>query len=254
MTTVQVLVRLPKELAEWAKENAEIRGFRNRTELIRGLIEAAKDGRLRIAPKPSTWPEAFPAEHLKKEGPYRGPLSGREFRLSEEEAEEVRVQVLAHRTVGFDGCWRHFPYRYGSATHFSIRLQTRTVGCVKAACAAWHGDIPQGSVIRHSCDNSDCFNPFHLSIGTQKENMQDRASRKRMKAPPTDYINEELERCRHWYGIALEDTELSHIALMECWSREGVFASRYTLLRYAREYLGLTKDPPNAETFGPWRE
>ena len=35
------------------------------------------------------------------------------------------------------------------------------------------GDIPEEMVILHSCDNPACVNPDHLSIGTQKENMQD---------------------------------------------------------------------------------
>lgn len=39
------------------------------------------------------------------------------------------------------------------------------------------GDIPDGFVAMHSCDNRKCSNPAHLSLGTHKENMQD-ASRK----------------------------------------------------------------------------
>lgn len=34
-------------------------------------------------------------------------------------------------------------------------------------------DIPDGYLVRHSCDNKICVNPFHLSIGTQKDNMKD---------------------------------------------------------------------------------
>jgi hypothetical protein len=36
-----------------------------------------------------------------------------------------------------------------------------------------HGPIPDGLVIRHTCDNKKCINPAHLIIGTQKENLQD---------------------------------------------------------------------------------
>lgn len=35
------------------------------------------------------------------------------------------------------------------------------------------GEIPDGMVILHSCDNSLCINPEHLSAGTQKENVHD---------------------------------------------------------------------------------
>lgn len=36
-----------------------------------------------------------------------------------------------------------------------------------------HGEIPSGMVILHSCDNPSCVNLLHLSVGTQKQNVQD---------------------------------------------------------------------------------
>lgn len=41
------------------------------------------------------------------------------------------------------------------------------------------GDISQGNVVRHKCDNSKCINPKHLETGTHQENMQDRTTRGR---------------------------------------------------------------------------
>ena len=36
-----------------------------------------------------------------------------------------------------------------------------------------------GRVIRHTCDNPACINPFHLKSGTHADNVQDRVDRKR---------------------------------------------------------------------------
>lgn len=42
-----------------------------------------------------------------------------------------------------------------------------------------YGDIPNGKLIRHTCDNRSCVNPEHLLIGTHQDNMRDRVERNR---------------------------------------------------------------------------
>ena len=45
------------------------------------------------------------------------------------------------------------------------------------------GPIPDGMIIRHTCDNPSCVNPDHLLLGTQAENIKDRHSRNRNHHP-----------------------------------------------------------------------
>jgi hypothetical protein len=41
------------------------------------------------------------------------------------------------------------------------------------------GEIPQGKVVRHSCDNPACVNPDHLELGTLADNVADMDKRGR---------------------------------------------------------------------------
>jgi hypothetical protein len=41
------------------------------------------------------------------------------------------------------------------------------------------GEIPEGMVVRHLCNNPSCINPEHLKIGTPYDNVQDRVKANR---------------------------------------------------------------------------
>ena len=57
------------------------------------------------------------------------------------------------------GNWKTAPYR-----RFYLRLK---------------GPLPDGVILRHSCDNRRCLNPNHLTPGTHKQNTRDMMKRRR---------------------------------------------------------------------------
>ena len=55
----------------------------------------------------------------------------------------------------------------------------------RAMFEAHNGTIPEGMILMHSCDNPCCCNPEHLTVGTQKENIQDMLEKGRQNSKLT---------------------------------------------------------------------
>lgn len=75
-------------------------------------------------------------------------------------------------------CWE-WP---GAKTYGDFRVKSMK-SKMKAHRAMWElwndKNIPFGMEVMHKCDNPKCFNPAHLSLGTHKQNMEDRKSKGR---------------------------------------------------------------------------
>lgn len=73
-----------------------------------------------------------------------------------------------------DGCWEWS----GGKTHngygrFSLS-PTREMRAHRFSWEITHGNIEDGLVVCHTCDNPPCVRPDHLFVGTIKDNCEDR--------------------------------------------------------------------------------
>lgn len=58
------------------------------------------------------------------------------------------------------------------------------------------GKIPEGFVVRHTCDNLLCLNPDHLIVGSPTDNMRDRQERGRTNNFLSRKTTEEIRELR----------------------------------------------------------
>lgn len=77
--------------------------------------------------------------------------------------------------------------------HWGLALDSDGYGsvCVSGKAQKAHrvsyylhkGEIPQGMVVRHTCDVKSCVNPEHLLVGTVQDNADDAVQRNRLHRP-----------------------------------------------------------------------
>jgi hypothetical protein len=85
-----------------------------------------------------------------------------------------------------------------------------------------YGEIPEGEVVRHQCDNPRCVRPEHLLIGSQADNLRDARERGRASPPPLHHGETHL---------AAKLTHRAAAEIRERWAAGGV-----TQAELAREF------------------
>lgn len=82
--------------------------------------------------------------------------------------------------AGLDQCWK-----WGGRTingYAAIGVNGGNKGAHRVSYELHHGEIPEGMVVMHKCDNKICTNPNHLEIGTHRQNSIDAHKRGLVKA------------------------------------------------------------------------
>ena len=77
-----------------------------------------------------------------------------------------------------DGCWEYTAYKnkwgYGRSTYGGKKMLSH-----RFIYEYYFGEIADGLLICHHCDNPACVNPEHLYLGTPKTNARDMSIRNR---------------------------------------------------------------------------
>ena len=108
--------------------------------------------------------------------------------------------------------------KYGSKRYKGVSINYH-----RAVYQEAHGDLPEGMVVLHTCDNPRCINLDHLIAGTQSENVRDMISKGR-----DNYVNPKGES----HGQArLTEEQVAEVRASSDIQR--VLAARYGVSRTA---------------------
>lgn len=100
----------------------------------------------------------------------------------------VKARIVANSTPDpTTGCWvwnkRIDKYGYGKiSVKYAQRHGNKAYDSMiasRVSYVAHKGEIPDGMLVCHTCDNRACVNPDHLYIGTAKDNYNDMVERGR---------------------------------------------------------------------------
>lgn len=129
---------------------------------------------------------------------------------------------------GADGCVEFSGWAYGHE-YGQVSIDKKTHYAHRVSYEMHIGEIPDGMVVMHKCDNTKCFNPDHLMLGTQRENihdMQNKGRRPRTYSKITAEIAAEIRRLlssgvfqndiAKMFGIA--QTTISQIKRNKTWA------------------------------------
>lgn len=131
------------------------------------------------------------------------------------------------------GCWEwrgpRRPNGYGT-------IGTR-FGSDGAHRVAWSlsrsAPVPDGMIVRHTCDNPGCVNPAHLRIGTQRQNVADARDRDRIARGQRHGLAK-LTEAEARAIMATDDCRNAELA-----ERYGVSATTISLIRSGRKWAHL---------------
>lgn len=107
-------------------------------------------------------------------------------------ARPLDERLLERRSININNCWEWVGALnnkgYGVMSNPRLPGKNKMRVVSRIAYEVWIGPIPDNLFVLHHCDNPKCFNPDHLFVGTQKDNLRDAAKKGRIRNRYSDIV------------------------------------------------------------------
>jgi hypothetical protein len=125
---------------------------------------------------------------------------------------ELKIKLLKYRRICVDSdCWEWtkgtYTKGYGA---INSKLIKKCLQVHRVSAAIWlEFDLFSDLQVLHKCDNRLCFNPNHLFIGTNEDNIKDKVIKKRQYRK----IDEEDKKkiIEYWKNNIITQKELAYM-------------------------------------------
>ncbi len=128
--------------------------------------------------------------------------------------EASKKRILEKIDIQENGCWI-----FKSTNHLGYGrfwFNKREQVAHRVTWQIYKGEIPEGLLVLHKCDNPSCCNPEHMFLGTQKDNIQDAIKKERFdicRRPPIRYKlrYEDVIKIKELYKDGVPQTKLKDL-------------------------------------------
>ena len=94
--------------------------------------------------------------------------------MSDERRFEDRLDAFAAKVDKRDtySCWEWLASKDSNGYGW-FRVEGKSVRAHRVSWEYYFGEIPEGLLVLHRCNNPNCVNPYHLYLGNRADNMRD---------------------------------------------------------------------------------
>ena len=118
---------------------------------------------------------------------------------------------LIEYEINSNGCWICTSHTKDQSGYPQVRRNGKIWRGHRYSYTIHKGDIPEGQVVRHTCDNPNCINPDHLILGTQRDNVNDifdRERRNMREEKNPNFKNFDLDAINNDYQLGMKVVDI----------------------------------------------